>query len=173
MIYGFTGHRPDKLGGYSREAKQKLYNFAHQVVRVHLDPEYTYSHGQNNSAIIGMAQGWDMTVAQACYALGVPYTAAVPYYGQESIWPDEDTKTLYRCLLESAEKVIYVSETTGGNASAALQLRNRWIVDHSERMIALWNGQRGGTYNCVKYAGTVNRDVKNVWEEWERFQNAL
>lgn len=173
MIYGFTGHRPPNLGGYSKEAKQKLYNFAHQTVRVHLDPEYGYRHGQDNKAIVGMAQGWDMSVASACYTLNVPYIAAVPYPGQELVWPDEDTKTLYRCLLESAEKVVYVSSSTGGNATAALHKRNQYIVDNCERLIALWDGTRGGTWNCLQYAATKKREYKNVWSDWRNFNENI
>lgn len=171
MTYGFTGHRPPKLGGYGKDATQKLYNFAHKVVRIHLDTEYGYSHGQNNTAIIGMAQGWDMAVASVCVGLEIKYTAAVPYPGQELVWPDPDTRAWYKEILRQAERTVLVNQSTGGNAARALQLRNQWIVDHSEKIIALWDGEEsGGTYNCIKYAERQKVEVINVWSDWEKFQ---
>lgn len=171
MIYGFTGHRPPKLGGYGKEVQQKLYSFAHHTLRQNLklyDPSVGYT---GDSAIIGMAQGWDIAVAQACCVLDVSYIAAVPYPGQELAWPDQETRNLYGELLYNAEQVVYISESTGGNAAWALQLRNQWIVDHSNKLIALWDGEKsGGTWNCVKYADSKKKGVINVWPEWEKFQ---
>lgn len=171
MTYGFTGHRPPKLGGYGKEAQQKLYNFAHHTLQQKLklcDPSVGYIEDE---AIVGMAQGWDMAVASACSILNVPYIAAIPYPGQELVWPDEYTRVLYRSLLGTAKRVIYVSNSTGGNAARALQLRNQWIVDHSEKIIALWDEvESGGTWNCVKYAWRQKVEVINVWKDWETFQ---
>ena len=169
MIYGFTGHRPPKLGGYGKEAQQKLYNFAHHTIRKHLDICL-------DKTIVGMAQGWDMSVAQACFILNVPYIAAVPYPRQEARWPDPDTRKLYRDLLDTAERVVYVSQgeepMTTRRASTLLQFRNQYIVDHSDKLIALWDGDKfGGTWNCVKYAGFKKKEVVNVWKYWEAFND--
>lgn len=188
MTYGFTGHRPPRLGGYGKEARQKLYNFAHKVVRIHLNTEL---HVKGNpiktpdKAIVGMAQGWDMAVAQACEVLGVPFIAAVPFPGQESVWPDPEVRALYQSLLGAAERVVYihtvqVSYARMGEVAKLLQLRNQWMVDHSDKMIALYEQDkqeldvkhriRGGTYNCIKYAERQKKEVINVWEDWEAFQ---
>ena len=160
MIYGFTGHRPARLGGYAREAQQKVYDLAYQMIEHHFNP--------GDEAIIGMAQGWDMAVASACVVLTVPFTAAVPYPGQELVWPNEETRGHYQTLLRDAKQVVYVSQSTGGNAPRALQLRNQWIVDHSQKLIALWDEvESGGTWNCVKYARNRGVEVINVWKDWE------
>ena len=163
MIYGFTGHRPPKLGGYDKASQQKVYDFAYQTVFTHLD--------SGDTAIIGMAQGWDMAVAGTCVALDIKYTAAVPYPGQELVWPDPETRAHYRELLRNANRIVHINQSTGGNAARALQLRNQWIVDHSEKLIALWDGEEaGGTYNCVKYARRQGVEVINVWSDWEKFK---
>ena len=175
MIYGFTGHRPPKLGGYGKDVQQKLYNFAHQVLYERLsDQDYTNSQDTSgNTAIVGMAQGWDMAVAQACHALVIPYIAAVPYPGQESLWPDPEVRKLYHDLLDTAERVVYVSQgeepMTTRRASTLLQFRNQYIVDHSDKLIALWDGSRGGTYNCMYYAESKKKTIINVWKDWEAF----
>ena len=35
---------------------------------------------------------------------------------------------------------------------AAFQIRNRWMVDHAVRLIAVYNGTPGGTRNTLAYA---------------------
>lgn len=167
MTYGFTGHRPPKLGGYTKEAIQKVYDFAYQTVFTHLNS------GQD-TVIIGMAIGWDMAVAEACIALDIEYTAAVPYPGQELMWPDPEVRKLYHDILDKAKRVVFVNQgerpVTIGRAATLLQLRNQWIVDHSEKIIALWDGEKvGGTWNCVKYARLKNLEIVNVWPDWEAF----
>lgn len=182
MTYGFTGHRPPRLGGYGKEARQKLYNFAHHILRQNLklcDPSVGYI---GDEAIVGMAQGWDMAAAQACYVLEVPYIAAVPFPGQEEVWPDPEVRSLYQTLLENAQRVVYthnthVRSTRMGEVAKILQLRNQWIVDRSDKIIALYDtipGDhihhiRGGTYNCIKYAERQKKEVINVWSDWEKF----
>lgn len=167
MTYGFTGHRPPKLGGYGKEAQQKLYNFTYQTVFVHLNTG-------EDSTIIGMAQGWDMAVAESCLILGIPYIAAIPYPGQEYRWPDPNVRKLYQNLLDTAERAVYVSQgeepVTTWRAATLLQFRNQYIVDHSDKLIALWDGEEiGGTWNCVKYARFKKVEVINVWKDWEAF----
>ncbi len=163
MIYGFTGHRPPKLGGYGRVPQQKLYDFAYQALEQNLHP--------GDEAIVGMAQGWDMAVASACVVLTVPFTAAVPYAGQQAVWPDLETRQHYETLLSNAKDVVYIGQPPRnmGEAATLLQQRNRYIVEHSQKMIALWDGSRGGTYNCIKYAKYKNMPVEYVWKDWETF----
>ncbi len=175
MIYGFTGHRPPSLGGYSKEAQQKLSDFACQVIRKLTTTD------DDIYAIIGMAQGWDTAVAIACTAYTVPYTAAVPFPGQELVWPQE-ARSLYTSLLENASRVVFihptrVSSCRAGEVSKILQLRNQYIVDHSSKMIALYSGDinapavRGGTANCIRYAMRQKVEVTNMWKDWEAFSS--
>jgi uncharacterized phage-like protein YoqJ len=125
----------------------------------------------NPSKIItGMALGWDQALAHASIVLGVPFIAAVPFVGQESVWKPE-AKDVYHELLSKASEVVVVCE--GGFASSKYIKRDEWMVDHGEAMLALWNGQKhGGTYHCIKYAQKVNRPVFNVWPGWSDFQAA-
>jgi hypothetical protein len=80
-----TGHRPEKLGGYSDEARHRLEQFAVTYLRYYAPDLF----------ISGMAQGWDQACAYACTVLSIPWTAAIPFAGQESMWPDAAQKRLY------------------------------------------------------------------------------
>lgn len=147
-----TGHRPDKLGGYSKEVKDKLFRVACDTI-----PKGT------TEIISGMALGWDMALAHAAIWHGIPFVAAVPFNGQESRWPKE-SKDEWQYLMDEADEIMVVSG--GGYAPYKMQTRNIWMVDQCDRVLALWNGTDGGTANCVKYAQSINKPIINVWEKF-------
>lgn len=98
------------------------------------------------------------SLARACVKLDIPFLAAVPCYGQETRWRDEDI-TRYKRLLKKASKVVYVHK--GNYNPSVMQKRNVWMVDNSTKLLALWNGDTsGGTYNCIEYAKKKKRKIE-------------
>jgi len=156
VILAATGHRPDKLGGYTVPARARLVRFAEQIL-----PRYAPS-----SFVSGMALGWDTATALACLSLRIPLTCAIPFAGQELRWPEESQR-VYRWILDRASNVVIVSP--GAYAPHKMDLRNRWMVDNCDRLLALCNGTNGGTANCLHYADAVRRDYSNPWHEWLRW----
>ena len=150
VIVSGTGHRPDKLGGYAPAAQERVVRTAVRSLEL-IRPE---------KVITGMALGWDQALAEAARRLGIPYIAAVPFPGQDCKWP-EVSRAEFARLLEAAAEVVTVCE--GPYAPVKMQLRNEWMVDHCDLVLALWNGSSGGTGNCVSYAHSVRRPVKNAW----------
>lgn len=50
-----------------------------------------------------------------------------------------------------------------GYSHSAYQIRNEWMVDHSKRLIAVYNGEAGGTRNTLMYASHVlDIEVKRI-----------
>ena len=49
-------------------------------------------------------------------------------------------------------------------SKACFQIRNEWMVKHSARVIAVYNGEAGGTRNTIVYANKHGVDVINVCE---------
>lgn len=145
MIVAFTGHRPDKLGSYEpNEISNKVKGDITKALS-ELKPE---------KVISGMALGVDQIAAEVCIDLGIPFIAAVPFLGQESMWPLK-SKEHYRYLLSKASDIEVVCD--GGYAAWKLQKRNEWMVDNCNLLIAVWNGSDGGTKNCFDYAQKVGR----------------
>ena len=65
-------------------------------------------------------------------------------------WPKE-SRQRYVSMLDNAEDVIVVCESDTPFWEA-MQRRNEWVVDHSDDMWAVYNGElTGGTANCVRY----------------------
>ena len=153
MIVAGTGHRPDKLGGYS----------PHTTLRV-LQLATTYLQEAKPSVVIsGMAQGWDMALAQAAINLGMPFWAYIPFEGQEQVWPAA-TRLYYKALLEKAERIVVCCP--GGSKPASMQIRNQRMVDDCTSVVALWDGSNGGTSNCVAYAMFVGKPLINLWPQF-------
>lgn len=152
-----TGHRPDRLGGYSNQVLNRLTDLAIAYL----------SRSQPTKVISGMALGWDTAIALASLKLEIPLIAAVPFKGQDRKWSSDDVMRYHQILKESSEIVI-VSE--GGYSPAKMQIRNVWMVDRCDHLVALWNGSNGGTGNCVKYAQSKGIKTINLWNSWEKYK---
>jgi len=143
MKLGFTGHRI--IVNYD-----KLYLSIVEKLK-ELNPECTIS---------GMAIGADQLFSVICIRLSIPFIAAVPFEGQECKWPTHIQKQ-YNKILSKAKEIVIVSEA--GYDKDKFQLRNEWIVDNSDEMLAYWNGKGSGTGNCVKYANNLYKKITNIY----------
>lgn len=152
MIVAATGHRPDKLGGYDEKTRRALGALATEWLH----------YNRPDKVISGMALGWDQAVAAACVVLGIPFIAAVPFPNQHVRWPPE-AQARYRRLLDKASATTIISDAYG---QKTMQLRNQWMVDRADKMLALWNGSWGGTFNCLEYARKKGVEIENLWAKW-------
>jgi uncharacterized phage-like protein YoqJ len=148
MIVAFTGHRPDKLGGY------KLPNPTYIKVCQQIDK--ILKELKPEKVISGMALGVDQWAAMIAYKLGIPFLAAIPFEGQENKWPPESQKT-FNLLRRLASEEVIVSP--GVYATSKLQTRNEWMVDNCDKLIAVWDETPGGTANCINYAKSIGREI--------------
>jgi len=148
MIVAFTGHRPEKLGGY------KLPNDTY--IRVCQKIDAALKELKPEKVITGMALGVDQWAASIAHKLGIPFLAAIPFEGQENAWP-ESSRVTYRLLRKLAAEEVIVSQ--GGYSVDKMQVRNIWMVDNCTNLIAVWDGTKGGTGNCVEYAKSANREI--------------
>jgi uncharacterized phage-like protein YoqJ len=161
MIVAGTGHRPDKLGGYLGfidKVYPRLVDLAAAALKKF----------SATKVISGMAQGWDWAIADAAIRLQLPWEAALPCDGQDAVWP-VDAKQYYASLLSKATTVTMCGPG-GGYAVWKMNYRNKYMVDWCDLLLALWNGTKGGTNNCVSYAQEKERRMVNVWPSWEKFR---
>jgi uncharacterized phage-like protein YoqJ len=152
MVIAGTGHRPDKLGGYSDEAFNRLVGIAEEYLTANR-PE---------KVISGMALGWDQALAQACINLDIPFLAALPFKNMEVKWPRE-SQDKYNRILSHASLSVVVSE--GEYAPWKMQVRNKYMVDNSEMILAMYDGTSGGTANCINYANSVGKPIVNLYNQ--------
>ena len=161
-ILGVTGHRLNKLAPanvcYSDEVLKDLIRLALKKLR-ELEP---------CQVITRMALGWDCAIAIAALYLEIPIVAAVPFEGQESQWP-EQSQVRYQKILRKIERnrgeINIVSK--GAYSAKKMLIRDEYIVDCSDIILALWDGgQSGGTAHTVRYAQKKRRTIINTWADW-------
>lgn len=146
---GFTGYRPEKLWGnnlhdahYQHLSNQLLATIKQLINRY---------HAQKITANCGLARGADMVFAYTILRLNpleADLIAWCPFHQQANNWP-ADQQARYLDLLNACQTVNY---SAAQYTSASYHQRNRAIVDHSDLLIAVYNGQPGGTRNTVTYA---------------------
>lgn len=138
----FTGHRPEKLNRSEAEIKKDLEVAILQAIN---DGFVTF--------ITGMARGVDIWAGEIVLQLrkqnpNLHLIAASPYEGFESRW-SADWQRRYKDILDQADLVRFVCK---GYSKACFQIRNEWMVNRSTRVIAVYNGEAGGTRNTIEYA---------------------
>lgn len=148
----FTGHRPEKMNMNERKIKKAL----RPIIAKSIEEGYT-------TYITGMARGVDMWAAEIVLAEkkknpDIHLICASPHEGFEKRWDDTE-KQRYRDILSQADIVKYISEHA---SRSCYQIRNEWMVDRSARVIAAFNGEKGGTRNTILYAQRKGVEVINI-----------
>ena len=138
----FTGHRPEKRVRSEIEIKAALREEIKQAIQDGL-----------TVFITGMARGVDLWAAEIVLDLRkrnqeVKLICAIPHEGFEARW-SANWKQLYHHVLDNADLVRVI---TSGYHTGVYQVRNEWMVNHSARVIAVFNGQPSGTKNTIDYA---------------------
>ena len=116
-------------------------------------------------ALSSLAAGADQLFADLALDRGIPVTAVIPGMDYEAHLGDADTRAAYRRLLDSCRtRVNLPVEATHEEAYFAA---GRWIVDHADRLVAVWDGQParglGGTGDVVAYARRRGVPVTVLW----------
>jgi len=148
----FTGHRPEKLNINEGEVKDRLRNAVQQSIR---DGYTTF--------ISGMARGVDMWAAEIVLEEresnnNIKLICASPFEGFEKSW-SFDEKQRYNNILQNAD---YIKFVCSHYSRQCFQIRNVWMVDHSARVIAAYNGESGGTRNTIRYAESKKVEVYDI-----------
>lgn len=145
----FTGHRPEKLN----MSETEVIAWLESEIRKAIDDGFV-------TFISGMARGVDIWAAEIVLRLrreGKPIhlICASPFEGFERSW-SEDWKRRYNAVMRQADIVKF---TSPGYSRASFQIRNEWMVNHSARLIAVYNGTAGGTRNTIDYARKTNTAI--------------
>ncbi len=104
--------------------------------------------------ISGMALGFDMICADMVLELKKTYPqikliGAIPCKTQDKLWKEKDRQR-YKTLLAKLDGVRCIFDEYIG-AECMLE-RNRFMINNSSLVIALFNGENGGTKKTLEYA---------------------
>lgn len=150
MIIAATGHRPNKLI-FEYDMTGPMSNWIANEIDMVLDAY------KPEMCISGMALGIDMLFAACALYKKIPVAAAIPFEGQEKMWPEKSQDIYNKLLAHKLVTKYYVCEP--GYAAYKMQLRNEWMTDRCDLLLAVWDGSAGGTGNCVKYAIREQKEI--------------
>lgn len=163
-----TGHRPNKLWGYDlynpkyialgKEIKNTILDLKQGL---NVSGDVGLVNNTDCELISGMALGVDTIFALIALKLkrednSYSLHCAIPCKNHSSKWFGESVKQ-YNNILNLADSVHYV--TNGNYTNQCMQLRNEYMVDRCDVLIAVWDGTQGGTANCIKYAREVGKPI--------------
>lgn len=146
----FTGHRPKGLPfGYNEKDSRykKLKKALKKLIVNKINEDHT------TAFLSGMALGTDIFAAEIVLKLKskfreITLTAILPCRTQATKWSNKAISR-YEHILSKCEKVIVLQEQY---TSDCMNKRNIYMVDHSDCVIAVWSGTKGGTANTIRFA---------------------
>lgn len=148
----FTGHRPEKL--HQSEA----------IIAAALEEKIRHAIKVGYRCFItGMACGTDIWAAESVIRAknekqDIVLVCAIPYRGFERRW-SFDWQKRFNAIVAIADQVEYICTH---HSRACYQIRNVWMVDRSSLVIAVYNGQAGGTRNTLQYAHRCGIDCSII-----------
>lgn len=152
----FTGHRPPKLPWGYNENDERCVSMRN---RTKIEIENAIKKGYH-TFLCGMALGFDMICAEIVLELKQKYPhikliGAIPCKNQDSPWP-KSQQDRYNNLLKQLDGIrcIYDEYVDG-----CMQERNRYMINNSSLVIALFNGINGGTKSAIDYAKKQGKEV--------------
>ena len=148
----FTGHRPDKMELGEKEIKPLLEKAIDDAI----------SNGFI-TFITGMAMGTDIWAAEIVLDKKktnkkLHLICALPHPGFENRRSMTE-KMRFNKIIQRAD---LVKEINDHYFNGCYQVRNKWMVDKSNLVIAVFNGYKSGTKNTVDYAVSKNIKIDNV-----------
>lgn len=112
--------------------------------------------------LTGMALGVDTWAAEIVLSLrkrwSLTLEAVIPCKGQDARWPSE-CRERYQSILKQCDKVTLLQDSYTPDC---FDKRNRYMIDHSNLVIAVWNGSPSGTGNTVVYAKSKRKLVREI-----------
>ena len=80
-----------------------------------------------------------------------------------------DWKKRYDKVIFNCDEIVYSSDEY---QISAFQIRNIYMVDHSDIVITWYDGQKGGTKNTLTYAQKEGKNIINLNKEYSKeFKN--
>lgn len=152
---GITGHRPGRIADHAN---------AQRAAEVALDA--IQARWRKVVIVAGGATGFDHAVCCACVRRRIPFELILPCLPEvfTAFWRLEQRLMLAE-LCSRAVDVSVINEhiTPSDVTPAAYHARNAAIVRRSDRLIAYWDGRRGGgTWWTIRHALEVGKPVTNA-----------
>lgn len=153
----FTGHRKQSLPWIANIRDERF-----KIAKSHLmtELENCIKNGYD-TFLCGMAIGCDMFFANCVLKLkrknpNIRLIGAIPCQDQDKLWNESD-KREYRKLLEQLDAIRLINENYTG--AYCMIERNKFMIENSNRLIAMFYGGAGGTKTTIDLAKKQNIEI--------------
>lgn len=158
LALAFTGHRPETLPFEENEATAQCIHLK-TLIRQEILQRASQGYG---TFYCGAARGADILFGEQFLAIKKEHfsdlclVCVIPYEGQANNWTNA-WRDRYFSLLEHADCEVLISARY---TSDCYHSRNRYMVDHADALLSVFNGQHsGGTFYTTKYAYQRNKEI--------------
>ncbi len=158
MAVAFTGHRPETIP-YINDFNSEQYFDLQKAVWKEIQ---RYVNAGYSTFYCGAARGADILCGEIILAeketghSELKLICAVPFKEQAKGW-DTKEKLQYYELLRRSDRIVQVCDSY---RRGCYHTRNRYMVDNSDVLIAIYNGElRGGTAYTVNYARMKGKEI--------------
>ena len=153
----FTGHRPEKLPWRGDESDPRCLALKERLAAA---VEDAYDKGMRHF-LCGMARGADFYFCDAVLELrerrsGVTLEAEIPWEEQAARWSERERERWFSLVERCDGETMLQHHYDKG----CMLRRNRYLVDHSSMLIAVYDGMLGGTMYTLSYA--MKRGLESV-----------
>ena len=152
----FTGHRPSKLPWRYDESDIRCEKLKQKISDT---VEAVYFSGIRHF-ICGMAQGCDIYFCEAVIMLrdehpDITIEAALPCEEQSKFWEERERNRYFRLVSLCDHETLVSRQYTND----CMKKRNKYMVDNSSVLIAVFDGTLGGTMQTIGYAAKCGLEV--------------
>lgn len=156
----FTGHRPQSIPYLWDEQSKESLKLKDEIEKaiIHLIENENVIH-----FISGMAIGVDMISAELVLELKAQYPnitleCALPCETQAARWSEKYRNRYFTDIEQSDKETLLQTHYTND----CMMKRNKYMVDKSDFVIAVWNGDASGTGNTVRYAKENSKTIIQI-----------
>lgn len=159
QICCFTGHRPQSLPW-----KYNEYDLRCIVLKFRLKRAIVRAIKRDDVRhfLTGMALGVDTWAAELVLSLRgrwpITLECVIPCKDQDAKWRRE-SRERYHSILARCDKVTVLQ---AHYTPDCFERRNRYLVDHSQQVLAVWNGAPSGTGSTVAYAKAQGKSIQTI-----------
>lgn len=155
----FSGHRPEKLPDGGSDNSQVIRTIKSILYKEILD---SIDNGCT-TFVTGLARGVDLWAGEMIMELkaqGMPLklVAAAPYRTHGNSFKGRDRFVLGNIFLK-ADEIVYVCENYSRDC---MRQRNEYMVDRSDKLIAVVSDYRSGTGQTIRYAERKRLEIKII-----------
>lgn len=155
----FSGYRPTKFP-FPLTKNNNQYN---ELISSLTETLKTLINGGCSVFYCGMAEGFDLICAETVLSLkkkhkNLRLVCVLPFLRHNEAIKYSWQKR-YNNVISNCDEVVYSSEEYH---ISTFQIRNKYMVDHSDCVITWYDGKKGGTRNTLNYAQKEGKEIINL-----------